>query len=594
MQAVQGLNFSKAYDQRVYVNKPRSYAILQSAAQVLPQVQSALSSLSTQTITFNVNPSENSVIDRNMSVRYYLEYTINGTTSGAGVNIYSSASDCLKPLPVSSSCANCTVQLNGQSFTNTPKDYVQALLRFCDPHLRSYNFSMTAAQPDFAQEYSVWDPATNVVGLNRSPFNRQGGNVLEDARGSYPVQIVSNTTTQAVLRVIVTEPLFISPLLWQNQQAPGLVLLNQMSVQLQLSNLAASWSHMTNTSGNTRTVTSINVAFFKTPELLYSELNPKGGIKIEKTAAYSYPYNHLYVQENTNVTLAAGASTLVNTNTISLPVIPEKVYIFAKRTDNTRDYTTTETFAGIENIAIKWGTQAGILSQCSQQDLWKISVKNGLRMSWNEFSQYSGSVLSLAFGDDIDLGDEFSAPGLLTKLPLQLQIQFRNLGAASVDFTPYVVVQYPGVVQCVNGLYSQSDGIFTEEALRVLQSQNLPVVPYTAQTDLVFGGFSFGDLFSGIKKGIQTAMDVAQQAKPFVDFARKNIPGVEAVTAPLSMLGIGRQQMRKSRARRGGMLTGGMLTGGMLTGGCGDCGNNNVISRSEMLERLEESEDSDD
>ena len=352
-----------------------------------------------------------------------------------------------------------------------------------------------------------------------------------------------------------------------------------MSIQIQLSNLAASWSHLTVANGNTRTVNNISVSFTQAPDLLYSELNPKGSVAVNRQIPYSYPYNHLYVQENNQITVNSGASSNLTTNTISLPVIPEKVYLFLKRSDQTRSYTTTETFAAIERVSIKWGTQAGILSACAQEDLWKISVKNGLRMSWREWSQRSGSIVCLAFGDDIDLGDETSAPGLLTKLPLQIDMTVRNTGAGSVVYTPYVVVQYPGVVQCVNGLYSQSDGIFTEQTLAQLQASSLPVLPYVPDTSMVFGGSALDNLFSGIKSGISKAKELYQSAQPYMQ-ALKMTP----LGPAMQSLGLGR------RMKRGGVLTGGRIIGGVLTGGCDDCGNNNIISREEMLSRLEDDE----
>jgi hypothetical protein len=587
--ALQNVKFAKAIDPRVNINKPRQYSVVQSAQQVLPQVSVATSGTNTDNVTFTVQPSDNSIIDRNMSVRYFVRLDF----TGAGNPLLAiGTNDALRALPMSTSMTNCSVQINGMSFTQQPKDYVQALLRFTDYNRRRYIFSQAPAMPDPTQQYADVNPAVTAIGSNRNPLGLFGANVAEDPRGAFPTdpeQVSTNGNGVATQYYVITEPMFVSPLLWENDERPGLVGVNQLQINLSFSGLAQNvWSHY-----NGNVINSVTVTFYQNPQLLYTEMQPNNiTVKYLESKVYQYPYYNLYLFPTNQLTLNAGTKATFSSNALSLPGVPEKLYIYAKRQDQDRTILTTDTFAGIENVSIKWGTDSGILAQTSQQDLWKISNKNGLHMTWLEFSKYVGSVVALSFGDDIQIPANQS-PGLNAKYPLLVQASLRNLSSSPITYTLYLVAQYPGVAQIMNRQVTKSDTIFTPEALEEIQTNpEFPVVDYVSDNTLMMGGAMhmgkglFGDLWSGIKDVGRTISNVL----PVQDLLRSSkalstglsfIPGVGPVAANVaSKLGYGKKRQTKPKTRRGAGLS-----GGMLSGGCEEC-DDNVISREELMQRL--------
>jgi hypothetical protein len=75
---------------------------------------------------------------------------------------------------------------------------------------------------------------------------------------------------------------------------------------------------------------------------------------------------------------------VIISNSLQLSNIPDMLIIFIrKKNPENRD---ADYFACIDNISIQFDNVAGILVNAQQEDLWRMSVENGLHMSWEEFS----------------------------------------------------------------------------------------------------------------------------------------------------------------------------------------------------------------
>jgi hypothetical protein len=162
----------------------------------------------------------------------------------------------------------------------------------------------------------------------------------------------------------------------------------------------------------------------------------------------SYPYAQIQ-----NFTYSTGETIQPTTtkfqmtsNSIQLQSTPHLVYIGISKLTSTRTRNDTDSFIPIIGINLTWTNQSGILSTLTQEDLYLLSVKNGLKQSWAMFSGrpfishgkfldsnqlYTKTIhgpsapLCLEFGSDILLLPE-GYPGKNNVWNLQIQVTCQN------------------------------------------------------------------------------------------------------------------------------------------------------------------------
>lgn len=198
------------------------------------------------------------------------------------------------------------------------------------------------------------------------------------------------------------------------------------------------------------------------------------------------------------------ASVSLVSQSLQLNQIPDKIYITVgyPQTSPTKTCAFTDSFASIANISINWNNSSGLLSSATQQDLWRMSVENGINQSWQEFQGYTagiitpkavtytalnnagaaavpitipagtptyiqtcGSVLCLEFGKDIELKDDYYAPGSLGNFQLQFNLGVYNTSPLYDISTGYVIqtiIQNSGVFSLERGVASSYLGILTK------------------------------------------------------------------------------------------------------------------------------------
>ncbi len=561
---ISGLSFSRAVDERVNINKPRSYTVLQGASNLVNWVLPASTNLNTSNISFSIQTTKQQILARHMQVRYYVNIAFTGTGNPL---LDLTAKDALRSYPIATNTQTATLTVGNESFSVQPIDFIQALARYGDYDYANYNASQFPSMPDQFQAYS--DYAT--YGTGRNPLALYGENSAQDTRGGFPMTVVSNGNGSAELKMVITEPLFISPLMWSGGDAPGIVGVESVRVQLQPSLNSSSFSRVWSHASNGNTLSGITVTFYNPPELLYTIVMPnESSIKYEISKTYFYPYYNLdTTMKSAALSISAGSTSTINSNQVTLGGVPEKVYIFARRQDSDQTYLTSDVFAAIESIDITFNTQTGILSNATSQDLYSISVRNGLKSSWSQFSQYCGAVLCLQFGTDIPLpGNE--APGSSSAFQFKITASVRNPSAASVSYVLYAIMQYPGVMSINNGLVGKANYVINPSQIQQVNlDPNTDLVKHQRYAaNEVMGGSIFGDIFSGLKNATRSvASAVAPMLRQGVQYGRAALPYL-AAAAPLIAQWAGKDDKDGGamsggrRKKRGGYLTGGYLTGG--------------------------------
>jgi len=128
----------------------------------------------------------------------------------------------------------------------------------------------------------------------------------------------------------------------------------------------------------------------------------------------------------------------------------------------------------ITNVNITWDNRSGVLSTLNQYDLYEICVKNGLKMSWNNFNGtqmyvFNGTLfktfngtsepIALDFGTGIPLLNE-DYPGKKETWNFQVTVTANN-NRSEQNWLPQidVIVIYTGRIDINNGNVSEIVGI---------------------------------------------------------------------------------------------------------------------------------------
>lgn len=227
-------------------------------------------------------------------------------------------------------------------------------------------------------------------------------------------------------------------------------------------------------------------------------------------------------------TLPQFSQQTIVSQSLQLNQIPDKLYISCQLPPSSqfRSPANTDSFLSIAGISINWNNSSGLLSSATQQDLWRMSVENGSNQNWLEFQgfangsltttqytsptilgitggvfvpvgtqnfiQTAGSVLILEFGKDIELKDDYYAPGSLGNFQLQFNLIVYNSSPVSLPSNSIVlqtIVQNSGVFSLERGVASSYLGILTKAD--VLEASREKPYAYSDAIRMVGGKSSF-------------------------------------------------------------------------------------------------------
>ena len=163
-----------------------------------------------------------------------------------------------------------------------------------------------------------------------------------------------------------------------------------------------------------------------------------------------YP-RYITSQQNTNV-INAGNSADIVINNIQLNQIPDRFIIVARRRLSDQGVRDANAFFRINTISCNFNNASGLLSSATNFDLWRLSVSNGSKQSWYEFSgqaqvydQPGGNVQISTCGSVlvIDPSINLSLPAFLANNSLgqfQFQMNMNVTNLSNEDLAPEVLV----------------------------------------------------------------------------------------------------------------------------------------------------------
>lgn len=513
---------------------------------------------------WNINtPSEDMFIDRKIYLQSKMRFEFNGTTPDVSIPLLVPNFDALRAFPLANSMSTATMQINSGASTVNVSDIVQAMMRYSTFEEQYYELTNSPNYMDQAQTYE------ELRGSMRNPLNAYHDSIdgAFMPRGAFPYNIISNTggpQAQAIVEVDIVEPIMVSPLHFNRTLANGFIGVKQMSFQIvwKANLLAKMWSHFEDPE-TPRAIDELNssVTFIEAPQLLVRVVNPSelNSLVIPNLTLYPYHQIDRYITDKGPM-LKDAPATSQTINSIQLSVVPRRLFIYVKRADNEDSITKCDSFMAIEGVSINFGNRSGILSSATKRDLYNISKKNGVNLSWaswsgenmfgldGEYYNGVGSVLCLKIPEDIALtNSDLLAPGVAEKINLQMQVTYRNYGPDVNNVQMFVIADNEGIFTIQNGLGIAQIGILSKDD--VLNAQAVEGVNYEDVLD-VYGGDFFSDVGAFFKK-------IPSGLKKVSQFTQENILPIARAVAPL-LVGLG---------ATGGKLINPEAQGGLLVGG---------------------------
>lgn len=530
------IQLSKSYDPRMLFAEKRSFNVVTGIANILQQ-KNVSTSYSGSNVVHALTIPQNTVLDRRINMRWYVQLTITGTSPNPLLQL--GTNDGIRANPISAMITSLTAQIGNTNVSTQPFDYIQQLTRYEKPDDQSTWYSMSPSYPDQFQTYSDY----SVYGVARNPLALYGSNDYQIPRGGHPITVVSDDGSTAIVRFVVNEPLRLSPFNWLDTDAPGLVGVQTLNINATLGDFSRMWSHAYS---GTYAITGITGSFYAPPELDYQVISPDISVGINKQRPYLYPYQEITRYVTTGPSLAKGASSTVSTNTVQLNAVPSRVYIYARQQNSdllgSSPWLNSDSCANITACSITFNNNNSLLAAASEYQLYAMSVKNGLQMSWPQWKKYCGSVLCVEFGSDLGLQNLGLAPGTGGSFQLQANVTFNNpittsntTPATTITYAVYVVVIQDGSLVSSNGTFSTAIGILNNEnVIAAIKNEDIPYVPFNRMKSIYGNGFfdSVGNFFSDVyHKGIKPLGEAALSAvAPGIEkFGNSFVPGLGTV-----------------------------------------------------------------
>lgn len=480
-------------DPRLNLNQPKIQIILQGGENVSYQRVPALSQTSVNTSTFNViPPSTETIVDPRIYEHIIGTVTFNATPI-VGQTILQSGKDAFRSFPFASNTSNMTAQINDGQVNFQSSEYCDVLLRTHNNlENQQYNLSLCPNALDISANYA------DLFGTSLNPLGDYNDSTpCLYQRGMFPYTSVNNApgATTASVGFDITEPLLLSPFIGTaGKEHAGFVgIRNLILTQNWANNLSRFWSHAIVDPATQPTINSI-VVTFTTVELLVAYITPKPSLKITNINQYNYTSIEYYPQQE--FSLDAGTSVQVSVQNLQLNSVPDTIVIFCRKSSGSRLFTDPDSYISITGINLTYFNKTGILGTSSQQQLFAISRKNGLNMSWQQFTgqnQFSfgggmaaepvniplcGSVIILKPALDLSLDDSISN-GVQTNNQLQMTLNLFNQNDIDYDnLTVYVLTYSEGCLTIDKTHVVTQSSVVTMQDVKNAKSNQSPYIDF--------------------------------------------------------------------------------------------------------------------
>lgn len=500
-------------DDRLAVTDKISFGVLRSGQNVTVAKYEATSS-SSNSITWSVQvPSEQTVLSRRVLWRSKCIFTIKGIPANNEYLFDPFRQDAFAQFPLHQLVSTLSATINNTTVSVNVNDVLPIIARQLDPEMLGYFNSYTPSYPDSVALLSDL-AATDNNNVNNN-YRQANNNKLLPRGAWYFESITGNTvgdgTAEKTVNVtaVLTEPLMISPFVFapSADDEPGFYGIQNLNVVANIRDAKNAFKRLS----NTQAWTSVAVQF-ETAELIFDLLTPKPSQLLAARNVVKYYELPRFISSQKNI--SAGLTERVSTQSLQLNQIPQYIMIAARKAGNDYALTESQYFHPIESISVQFNNQSGILSSATQQDLYQMSVHNGLKCNWNQFYgvanasttkgtyasiKTNGAPLILEMGKDIQITEDFYSISSLGNFNLQIDATVRNWFGTQQTVELVVIPMNVGVFVSERGASSVYTGILTKQD--VLDASQQEAYGESEMKRLV-GGANFMDNLKSMLKRV--------------------------------------------------------------------------------------------
>ena len=484
---------------------------------------SGLGSANPTSLVFNLQvPSEQVVVDRAVKMVSTFSFDVSVTLPAdvaaaglVGARPFDYGNTCaLGPYPMHSLFSSMNVTINNNSTSVQQQQVLPALMRLYDERVHQRAAGGAPNTWDTCADYSQLVNATsnplggfdNVADTDIQPrgswFISQatGGATL----GNAAIQAGQESTVRTVTITATTEEYIqVSPFIFnKTYHDQGFLGIQTLNMQFQIGNLQRifRFSGVANNGAviNAASAASISNLNILNSELVFNFLSLHPSDVLPSRNVVPYYDLPLYQTASTlspalvPMTGANNVTATIQTSTFSLNQIPDKLMIWVSpKAFGVQTCQDADAWCVIDGISIQFNNSQGLLSNCDSYDLWKMSVSAGSNQSWSEWSGQSlkasggatptrirmcGSLLVLDMAKDVQLSDDFLAPGSIGQYSLSLQIRFKNPFSTDVTAPVCTIMTLNSGLWVVDrGQSSSFSGILTKAlVLDASQKDSVP------------------------------------------------------------------------------------------------------------------------
>lgn len=544
------------FDSRIVQSRPK-YAVEKGALSLTNAPFNAIAATQSQH-TYNIYvPSENVYVDRALEWSSTVFQTFAVATAApvpVGNPIVQAGVDfALCAFPLNSLCSTLTATINDTTSVINTQDVLTQVLRLTDykknrlqrtcptylDRYQSYNDAFGAinnplggyqSATDYAETpngafYNLifTDPTGNPLGTAAPAF----GGANYNAVNGVPVSSGAAGPYQIYLRWRSTEKLVLSPFVFSDVHEWDTGLFGINNIQL-IMNLRDSSRVIRTTTRNGRTISGItyntgvpNVFVDSVVNVMF--LTPSLDVPLPPKSVVPYAEFPRYITQYNQTPIPAGAVQQIQSQTITLPQIPDLFIIYTKP----QSYASTEgdwmfpvaTAAdGIRNpLTVNFDNFSGLLSSTTAEQLYGMSIKNGLEMDWNSWVGLGhssaasdtgttgagparvplvGGMLVLKPSQDITL-QTGQAPSLVGNFTFQFNLTIKNTSSVAQSPQLYVITVNSGFFESIRGSSRIIKGVLSEQDII-----SAPLAPMGTrdQLDRMVGSGMMGKLGNVLSK----------------------------------------------------------------------------------------------
>lgn len=443
--------------------------------------------------------------------------TFSGTPANGEKLIQLGSNDAARFMPLTSITKTITVDLNDEKFTTGINDYHDALMRYNESE-DAMGFDLSTC-PSFLDTYQSYnDYLTYGSALN--PLGNYGENsIQEPLRGGFEYYNIDNPTGDGTAKTgSVTfrtrEPVLLSPLTWGHFNTKALVGIKSFAVNYDFdSNKSRVWSH---NASNTVTGFAVTGVTVNTASLELIYITPKSTIPI--MPVQRYPLANVYkTTKAISPDIPAGGSAVVSSDSMPLYGVPKRIYIFARRSNATRNFNKPDVFAGISKLNLYFNNSDGNFSQASDFQLYQVSRENGYRRSYQAFHKFEGAVMCVDFSKDMPLLPS-EGVGSNENIQFQYDLKLTNLSNETITYTLFTIVIFEGLMTIRNGVIIREVNVVSPKD--IVDSKIVQVLPHEREVDYYAVGGAFGStarkLIDTGRDAVGAILDVGEKAYSYV------------------------------------------------------------------------------